>query len=121
MTESDLAGMHMRLDAVRCRRWWMLAIVASLVFGVAGHAWATPQGDLLNVNTASAGELQSLPGIGKVKAAAIVAYRSDNGPFTQVDDLVHVKGIGPKTLAKLRPLVTCGAKNGSKAKPGRGR
>ena len=42
------------------------------------------------------------------KADAIVSYRSANGPFQQVDDLVQVKGIGPKTLDKLRPLVTVG-------------
>ncbi|MBD90096.1 MAG: topoisomerase [Deltaproteobacteria bacterium] len=63
---------------------------------------------LLNVNTASSDQLQALPGIGPKKADAIVSYRSANGPFQQVDDLVQVKGIGPKTLDKLRPLVTVG-------------
>ena len=63
---------------------------------------------LLNVNTATSSELQDLPGIGPKKADAIVSYRAANGPFRQVDDLVQVKGIGPKTLDKLRSLVTVG-------------
>ncbi len=56
----------------------------------------------INVNTATASELQSLPGIGASKAAAIVAYREANGNFGSLDDLAKVKGIGTKMLAKLR-------------------
>jgi len=63
---------------------------------------------LLNVNTADTVALQALPGIGPKKAEAIILYRASNGPFRQVDDLILVKGIGPKTLEKLRPLVTVG-------------
>lgn len=59
----------------------------------------------INVNTASAMELTSLPGIGEVTADRIVTYRTEHGPFTAVDQLVAVKGIGNKTLEKLRDLV----------------
>ncbi len=60
----------------------------------------------VNINTADAATLaQSLRGIGRSKAEAIVSYRSENGPFKSVDDLVNVKGIGTKTLEQLRPLV----------------
>jgi len=82
-------------------------ILLSLVW-FSNPAWSAPKSNLLNVNTASASELQVLPGIGPKKADAIVNFRKENGPFRQVDDLVQVKGIGPKTLAKLRPLVTVG-------------
>lgn len=58
---------------------------------------------LVNVNTASAADFAAVKGIGEVKAQAIVEYRAKNGPFKSVDDLVQVKGIGEKLLAKLRP------------------
>jgi len=60
----------------------------------------------LNINTASQEELQALTGIGPAKAAAIIEYRAANGPFASVDDLAKVKGIGAKTLEKLRDDLT---------------
>ncbi len=60
----------------------------------------------INVNTASAAELDLLPGIGPVYAQRIVEERAANGVFTSVDDLQRVRGIGPKTAAKLEPLVS---------------
>ena len=56
----------------------------------------------INVNTASAPELEALPGIGATKAEAIVADRQANGPFASVDDLERVPGIGQKTVEQLR-------------------
>lgn len=60
----------------------------------------------VNLNTASAAQLESLPAIGPVTAGSIIEYRNLHGPFKSVDQLDNVKGIGPKTLEKLRPFVT---------------
>ncbi|MBB6673947.1 ComEA family DNA-binding protein [Cohnella nanjingensis] len=63
---------------------------------------------LLNLNAATAEQLDALPGIGPAKARAIVEYRDAKGPFRSVDDLRQVKGIGPKLMEGLRDLVTVG-------------
>ncbi|MBF8267134.1 MAG: comEA [Dehalococcoidia bacterium] len=60
----------------------------------------------VNINTASVGELQALPGIGEVKAGAIVEYRQKNGSFSRVEDLLLVPGIGPTTLENIRDSIT---------------
>lgn len=60
----------------------------------------------VNINTATADELAKLNGIGKVKAEAIVAYRTANGKFKAVEDLNKVTGIGDKTLEKLKADLT---------------
>ena len=63
-------------------------------------------GTLVNLNRASTMELETLPGIGPATAAEIVNDRSVNGPFSSVDDLVRVSGVGPATLEKLRDVVS---------------
>lgn len=63
-------------------------------------------GTLVNINTASATELETLSGVGEVIAAAIVDYRTQNGPFTSVDQLEDVSGIGPATMEEIRDSVT---------------
>ena len=59
----------------------------------------------IDVNSATAAALDTLPGIGEVKAQAIVTFRESNGPFATVDDLLLVSGIGPATLDSIRDLV----------------
>ena len=66
------------------------------------------EGEVLDLNTASQGDLIRLPGIGEKKAAAILAWREENGPFQTVEDLLSVDGIGEKTLSNIRPYVTVG-------------
>jgi competence protein ComEA len=63
-------------------------------------------GGLVNVNTATTEELESLPGIGEVTAQAIIDHRTENGPFASVDQLLDVTGIGDVTLENIRDLVT---------------
>ena len=60
----------------------------------------------IDLNRAGVKELILLPAIGETKARAIVAHRAENGPFTSLQELLQVRGIGPKTLEKLRELVT---------------
>jgi comEA protein len=59
----------------------------------------------VNINTADKKLLMQLPGIGPVTADAIIKYRNTNGKFKSVDELTKVKGIGSKTLAKLKPYL----------------
>lgn len=63
---------------------------------------------LLDLNTATAAQLVDLPGIGPAKAQAILAHRKSRGGFQAVEDLLQVKGIGPKIYEQIAPLVTIG-------------
>jgi competence protein ComEA len=62
----------------------------------------------LDLNQATAAELDTLPGVGPATAKAIVDYRTDHGPFSSVDDLLAVRGIGPAKLDGFRSLVRVG-------------
>ncbi|MCB0077226.1 MAG: ComEA family DNA-binding protein [Anaerolineales bacterium] len=67
---------------------------------------APSSGPLVGLNSATAAELETLPGIGPALAGRIVEYREANGPFTSVDQLQEVRGIGEKLLDQLRDHVT---------------
>jgi len=74
--------------------------------GGSGVEGSGAPGGLVNLNTADLAALDTLPGVGPVTAEAIIAWRTENGGFSSVDELVEVSGIGDATLAKLAPLVT---------------
>ena len=67
---------------------------------------AMPAKSMVDINSADATMLESLPGVGPTKAQAIVDYRTKNGPFQSAADLEKVPGIGPKTMEQLTPLIT---------------
>lgn len=62
----------------------------------------------IDVNQASAEELEKLPGVGPVTAKAIVSYREKNGPFRRLEELMIIQGISEERLEKLRPWLTVG-------------
>jgi competence protein ComEA len=64
--------------------------------------------DLININTATQVELESLPGIGPMRAKAIILYRQENGPFQEIEELLEISGIGPATFESLKDLITVG-------------
>ena len=74
----------------------------------AGDAGADTADARVNLNAATTAELEALPGIGPVLAQRIVQWREDNGPFTDVEVLGEVSGIGDALMVQLRPLVGVG-------------
>jgi competence protein ComEA len=70
-----------------------------------GEASAT-KAAVVNINTATVAELESLPGIGAKVAARIVDYRTKKGPFKKVEELMNVQGIGEKSFLKIRGQLT---------------
>ena len=92
--------MKRKLIARFCMPVVMLFVV-SLLLGSTAFADNAGQG-MVDLNAATVKELSALPGIGKKRAAAIVAYRSENGMFANVDDIKKIEGIGKKTFNKLK-------------------
>jgi competence protein ComEA len=93
-----------------------LALVLALGVGAAAAQESAPrpvaQGTaaiVLNLNTATASQLEGLPGIGKATADRIVEYRQKGGGFKKVEELMNIRGIGEKSFLKLKPLVTVSA------------
>ena len=76
---------------------------------------AASEAGKININTASAIELQTLKGIGKKRAEQIVKDREANGPFSSAQDLTRIKGIGPKTVEKNLAIITVGGKQNKPA------
>ena len=74
-----------------------------------GTAPATPSAQIINLNTATAAQIATLPGIGPKAADLIVQYRQKNGSFKKVEEIMNVRGIGEKTFLKLKSRITVGA------------
>ncbi len=95
----------------------VFAVLTLAVLGFRGYAPSSaprpteyrPAGSYaVDLNAADRSELMQVPGLGPHLADAILSHRRDRGPFAGVDDLTHVKGIGGKTVEKIRPFVTVG-------------
>lgn len=80
--------------------------IVALLLAVSLSSFAAFAADKININTASADELQQLNGVGPSTANAIVQYREQNGAFANVDDLVNIKGLGEKKVATIAENVT---------------
>jgi comEA protein len=94
----------------KLRRIVVAAVVVALAAAAAPAVAADAPKGVVNVNTASAAELERLPGVGPALAARIVEHREKNGAFQKVEDLLLVRGIGEKSLERMRPfLATSGA------------
>ena len=72
---------------------------------------------IVNLNTASASDLEGLPGIGAKTAARIVEYRQKNGPFKKIEELMNVRGVGEKNFLKLKPQLTIAAAKADHDRP----
>ena len=110
--EADLSTVNL---ARRLRDGEMLVILALPAAGSTPMVPSTDPPDdatsarslsKIDINTATANELEILPGVGEVIAARIVTYREQHGPFRSVDDLIHVEGISDRAIDELRELVT---------------
>jgi competence protein ComEA len=97
---------------MRTTLYALLVAVLMLVAGpVPSSAQEPPSGAaktaaVINLNTATADQLSTLPGIGERTAQRILEYRQKNGPFKKPEDLMNVKGIGEKSFLKLKPSIT---------------
>ena len=102
-----------RLSLVVFAVFATVALGSASVFGMQAKAApakaAASASAPLNLNTASAEQLETLPGIGAATAKRIVEHRQKNGSFKKVEELMNIKGIGEKSFLKLKPLVTVAA------------
>lgn len=87
-----------------CYRMATLALACLLVLSFSSLGIAAD--GKVNINNASVKELQTLKGIGKVITERIIAYRTENGQFKRIDDLLKVKGIGKGKFEKIKDAVT---------------
>lgn len=98
---------HLRVaGGVSGVRGGAVAASAATAAGEGRGAAASGAGALVNLNRATAEELRALPGIGPVMADRIVAHRKEHGRFGKLEELMEVKGVGTRTFARLKPLLT---------------
>lgn len=111
--EADVTGLNRASKVADGQKIYVPKVgeqqAAAAVGGAESSAATTPgagsSSGLVNINTASAAELQTLSGIGPSMAQSIIDERSKNGPFASVDDLMRVSGIGEKKLAKIKDCI----------------
>lgn len=102
LAEPATDGMMIRIPAEGSEE----AIEAEAAYTTGAQAAAAGGQALVNINTADAAALETLPGIGESKAAAIIAYRQEHGRFAGIEELKNVSGIGDSTYERLSSLIT---------------
>lgn len=103
-SESDTSRINLAARVKDGDKVWVPKIGDSPVVSLDSSTRST--GILININTASAKEIEALPGIGEVKAGQIVSYRDEHGLFTNIEDIMNIPGIGPELFEKIRFLIT---------------
>jgi competence ComEA-like helix-hairpin-helix protein len=104
-------------------RWQPIRIALAIFFlslavcGITAATTKKPPSQPVNINTATAEELQHVPGIGPATAVKILQMRKSYGAFKSVDDLLAIRGIGKKRLEKMRRYLTVGKITAPKAAP----
>ncbi len=95
-----------------------ISLILLFVFSVSGPLQGgenpAPQTKKININTASHAELQKLPQVGEKIAQRIIDFRTKNGNFKRIEEIMKVKGIGEKTFLRLKPLITIGKSSQSR-------
>ena len=91
-----------------------ILLILVLIFGILSYSQAKA-GELININTASLEELDALPGIGAVKAQAIIDYRQQHGLFQTIEEIMDVSGIGQSTFDKIKGLITVQGSSGQES------
>lgn len=106
LDEADLTGINLAARLVDGMSIVVAGTASTVDPGNGSTAGGTPGPALININSADSTALQQLAGVGPVTAGAIITYRTDHGPFTDLEQLQEVPGIGPATFARIAPHVT---------------
>lgn len=106
----------MRHRPLRALSFLALALSFCVASAIAGTT-KKPPAKPVNLNTATSEQLQTVPGIGPATAEKIIQMRKSYGAFKSVDDLLAIRGIGPKRLDKMRKYLTVGKPGGTSPKP----
>jgi competence protein ComEA len=102
--EADLLAVNLAIRVKDQDHWHIPAVGEQPLIQSAGAETVTSNGKI-DFNSAGAKLLETLPGIGEVRAQAIIQYREQNGPFKRIEDLLAVPGIGPAILEGIRDLI----------------
>ena len=102
---ADLNAVNLATRVQDAAQYCIPGADASCTIAIASPEPVEAVGGKININSADTATLETLPGIGEVKAAAIVQFRLANGAFSRVDDILAVRGIGTATLEGIRDLI----------------